>query len=160
MIRRPPRSTLFPYTTLFRSFVVPEGVSDERALFASDAVSTGWMGADLAGTGPGDVVAVWGAGGVGQMAARAAMLLGAERVYVIDRLPERLAQVREHVGAETIDYSRTDVLAELREVTGGRGPVGCIEADGMGAHSSRNQGGDDQVEPQLWLQDRGPSPAL
>src|SRR3712207_9435580 len=97
MIRRPPRSTLFPYTTLFRS-------------------------ADLAGTKPGDVVAVWGAGGVGQMAARAAMLLGAERVYVIDRLPERLAQVREHVGAETIDYSQTDVLAELREVTRGPGP--------------------------------------
>src|SRR3712207_8342822 len=105
MIRRPPRSTLFPYTTLFRS-------------------------ADLAGTRPGDVVAVWGAGGVGQMAARAAMLLGAERVYVIDRLSERLAQVREHVGAETIDYSRTDVLAELREVTGGRGPDVCIEAVG------------------------------
>ena len=58
------------------AFRVPDGVSDERALFASDAGPTGWMGADLGGVRPGDVVAVWGAGAVGQMAARAAMLLG------------------------------------------------------------------------------------
>ena len=71
------------------AFTVPESVSDERALFASDAAPTGWMGADLGGVGPGSTVAVWGAGGVGQMAARASLLLGAERVVVIDRLPER-----------------------------------------------------------------------
>ncbi|GAA3285558.1 hypothetical protein GCM10020218_045680 [Dactylosporangium vinaceum] len=66
-------------------FTVPDGVSDERALFASDSAATGWMGADLGGVQPGDVVAVWGAGAVGQMAARAALLLGAEQVIVIDR---------------------------------------------------------------------------
>jgi threonine dehydrogenase-like Zn-dependent dehydrogenase len=65
------------------AFAVPESVSDEQALFASDSASTGWMGADLGGVRPGDVVAVWGAGAVGQMAAPAAMLLGAERVVVI-----------------------------------------------------------------------------
>ena len=139
------------------AFVVPEEVGDTRALFASDAVSTGWMGADLAGTGPGDVVAVWGAGAVGQMAARAAMLLGAEQVVVIDRIPERLAQVRQHVGAETIDYTSTDVLADLRERTGGRGPDVCIEAVGMEAHSPGVHGVYDQVKQQLRLQTDRPS---
>jgi threonine dehydrogenase-like Zn-dependent dehydrogenase len=91
------------------------------------------------------------------MAARAAMLLGAEKVFVIDRLPERLAQVRQHVGAETIDYSTTDVLAELREQTGGRGPDVCIEAVGMEAHSSGVQGAYDQVKQQLRLQTDRPT---
>ena len=77
---------------------------------------TAWTGADLAGITPGDTVAVWGAGGVGQMAARAAMLLGAEQVVVIDRLPERLEQVRRHVGAETLDYTRDSVVEELKEL--------------------------------------------
>ncbi|MGY1837727.1 MULTISPECIES: zinc-dependent alcohol dehydrogenase [unclassified Modestobacter] len=139
------------------TFVVPEGVDDIRALFASDAASTGWTGADLAGTRPGDVVAVWGAGGVGQMAARAAMLMGAAQVVVIDRVPERLAQVREHVGAEVIDYSTTDVLAELRERTGGRGPDVCIEAVGMEAHSPGAPGVYDQVKQQLRLQTGRPT---
>jgi threonine dehydrogenase-like Zn-dependent dehydrogenase len=139
------------------SFLIPEEVSDLRALFASDAVSTGWMGADLAGTTPGDTVAVWGAGAVGQMAARAAMLLGAADVVVIDRLPERLAQVSEHVGAGTIDYTQTDVLAELRERTGGRGPDVCIEAVGMEAHSPGVHGVYDQVKQQLRLQTDRPS---
>src|SRR3712207_7242897 len=113
------------------------------------------MGADLAGTKPGDTVAVWGAGGVGQMAARAAMLLGAEQVVVIDRLPERLEQVRRYVGAEVVDYSTTDVMAELRERTGGRGPDVCIEAVGMEAHSTGVQGAYDQLKQQLRLQKIG-----
>ena len=139
-------------------FLVPDGVSDTRALFASDSVTTGWTGAHLGGTKPGDVVAVWGAGAVGQMAARAAMLLGAEQVVVIDRLPERLAQVRQHIGAEAVDYSTTDVVAELRERTGGRGPDVCIEAVGMEAHSTGLQGAYDQVKQQLRLQtDRPPA---
>jgi threonine dehydrogenase-like Zn-dependent dehydrogenase len=139
------------------TFVIPDEVSDLRALFASDAVSTGWMGADLGGTQRGDVVAVWGAGAVGQMAARAAMLLDADKVFVVDRIPERLAQVRQHVGAEVIDYSSTDVVAELREQTGGRGPDVCIEAVGMEAHSPGSHGVYDQVKQQLRLQTDRPS---
>jgi threonine dehydrogenase-like Zn-dependent dehydrogenase len=134
------------------TFVVPDGVSDRRALFASDAAPTGWTGAHLAGTQPGDIVAVWGAGGVGQMAARAAILLGAEQVVVIDRLPERLAQVRQHIGAETINYEETDLEADLRERTGGRGPDVCIEAVGMEAHSPGPQYIYDQVKQQLRMQ--------
>ncbi|MCO5997831.1 zinc-dependent alcohol dehydrogenase [Actinoallomurus rhizosphaericola] len=139
------------------AFTVPDAVDDLTALFASDAVPTGWMGADLGGVGPGDVVAVWGSGGVGQMAARAATLLGAERVIVIDRLPERLAQAEEHLGVETIDYTATDVGAELRARTGGRGPDVCIEAVGMEAHDTGVQHLYDQAKQQLRLQTDRPA---
>ncbi|WP_285062128.1 zinc-dependent alcohol dehydrogenase [Frigoribacterium sp. ME-P-080] len=139
------------------AFPVPDGVSDEAALFASDAAPTGWTGADLAGITPGDTVAVWGAGGVGQMAARAAMLLGAEQVVVIDQLPERLDQVRQHVGAEILDFAQDDVLAELKERTGGRGPDVCIEAVGMEADGTGAQHLYDQVKQQLRLQTDRPT---
>ncbi|WP_119727564.1 zinc-dependent alcohol dehydrogenase [Thermomonospora amylolytica] len=141
----------------YGAFTVPDGVDDLSALFASDAAPTGWMGAHLGGVGPGDVVAVWGCGAVGQMAARAAMLLGAERVISIDRFPERLAMTREHVGSETIDYTTTDVGAELRERTGGRGPDVCIEAVGMEAHSTGIEYAYDQVKQQMRMQTDRPT---
>jgi threonine dehydrogenase-like Zn-dependent dehydrogenase len=139
------------------AFPVPDAVTDERALFASDAASTGWMGAELGGVKPGDVVAVWGAGGVGQMAARAAILLGADRVVVIDRYENRLHQTEKFVGAETLNYERTDVAAELRELSGGRGPDVCIEAVGMEAHTPGPQQAYDQAKQQLRLQTDRPS---
>ena len=139
------------------AFPVPGEVSNTRALFASDAAPTGWMSADLGGVGPGDVVAVWGAGGVGQMAARAAMLLGAERVVVIDRYPERLEQVTRHIGAEVLDYTADEVLPALRELSGGRGPDVCIEAVGMEAHSNRPDYLYDQVKQQLRMQTDRPT---
>jgi threonine dehydrogenase-like Zn-dependent dehydrogenase len=139
------------------AFPVPDGVSDTAAVFASDAAPTAWTGADLAGITPGDTVAVWGAGGVGQMAARAAMLLGAEQVVVIDRLPERLQQVHQHIGAETLDYTKDEVVAELKERTGGRGPDVCIEAVGMEAHSTGPDYLYDQVKQQLRLQTDRPT---
>jgi threonine dehydrogenase-like Zn-dependent dehydrogenase len=139
------------------AFAVPDGVSDERALFASDSAATGWMGADLGGVRPGDVVAVWGAGAVGQMAARAAILLGAARVICIDRYDYRLAQVERHVGAETLNYERTDIGAELLEHTGGRGPDVCIEAVGMEAHTPGAQHAYDMVKQQLRLETDRPA---
>ena len=142
------------------AFPVPDEVSEEDAVFASDAAPTGWMGAHLGGVGPGDVVAVWGAGGVGQMAARAAILLGAERVIQIDRYPERLEMAERHIGSEPINYEHTHVEAELRERTGGRGPDVCIDAVGMEAHSIRLGGVEylyDKAKQQLRLQtDRPP----
>jgi threonine dehydrogenase-like Zn-dependent dehydrogenase len=110
------------------------------------------MGADLGNVQPGDVVAVWGCGAVGQMAARAAMLLGAERVVVIDRFDYRLQMAERHVGAETLNYERTNVDAELREITGGRGPDVCIEAIGLEAHSPGPQFSYDWVKQQAYLQ--------
>ncbi|WP_214411655.1 zinc-dependent alcohol dehydrogenase [Sphaerisporangium fuscum] len=143
-----------PYVD-YGAFAVPHGVDDMNALFASDSAPTGWMGADLGGVRPGDVVAVWGCGAVGQMAARASTLLGAARVIAIDRYPERMAMTERHVGAETIDYTRTDVVAELKERTGGRGPDVCIEAVGLEADSPGPQKVYDKAKQRMGLeQDR------
>jgi threonine dehydrogenase-like Zn-dependent dehydrogenase len=139
------------------AFTIPDEVADERALFASDSAATGWMGADLGGVRPGDVVAVWGAGAVGQMAARAAALLGADRVIVIDRYDYRLDQAQKHAGAETLNYERDDVSGELRERSGGRGPDVCIEAVGMEAHTPGPQFAYDQLKQQLRLQTDRPA---
>ncbi|QLY34490.1 glutathione-dependent formaldehyde dehydrogenase [Nocardia huaxiensis] len=118
-------------------FPVPENVTDEQALFLSDAVPTGLMGAEFCDISPGDTVAVWGSGGVGLMAGHAAHLLGAERVIMIDRRPERLALAHKQFGAETIDYTAVDsVLDTLRDRTGGRGPDACVDAVGMEGHGT------------------------
>lgn len=138
-------------------FPVPDEVSTLRALFASDAAPTGWMGADLGGVGPGDVVAVWGAGAVGQMAARAAMLLGAERVVVVDPLAYRRDQVTEHIGAEVLDPGETNVQDGLRELSGGRGPDVCIEAVGMEAGGGGAAAAYDWAKQQLRLQTGRPT---
>jgi threonine dehydrogenase-like Zn-dependent dehydrogenase len=69
------------------------------------------------------------------MAARAAQLLGAERVILIDRFDYRLEMAERELGAEVVNYERADVDGELRERTGGRGPDVCIEAIGMEAHT-------------------------
>jgi len=117
-------------------FAVPDFVTDEQALFMSDAVPTGYMGADFCDIAAGDTVAVWGAGGVGLMAARSALLHGAGKVISIDRIPERLT-LAERLGAETIDYSAEDSVEDLlREATGGRGPDAVIDAVGMEGHGT------------------------
>ncbi|SBT45588.1 alcohol dehydrogenase catalytic domain-containing protein [Micromonospora auratinigra] len=115
------------------AFTVPDAVSDDRAVFASDAAPTGWLGAELGEVAPGDVVAVWGAGAVGQLTAGAALAHGAARVVVVDDRDDRLRMVERHVGAEPLNYRYVDVLAELRERSGGRGPDVCVEAVGMAA---------------------------
>ncbi|WP_306828391.1 zinc-dependent alcohol dehydrogenase [Catenuloplanes nepalensis] len=139
------------------AFTIPDDVDDLRALFASDSAATGWMGADLGGVKPGDVVAVWGAGAVGQMAARASVLLGAERVLIIDRYDNRLDQAAKFAGAEPLNYLRDDTGSALLEATGGRGPDVCIEAVGMEAHTPGPQQAYDQVKQQLRLQTDRPS---
>jgi threonine dehydrogenase-like Zn-dependent dehydrogenase len=114
---------------------VPNGLTDEQVLFLSDIFPTGYMGADMANITPGNVVAVWGCGPVGQFAIASAYLLGAERVYAIDRFPYRLQMAREKCGAITINYEEVESVVEtLTELTGGRGPDACIDAVGMEAH--------------------------
>jgi threonine dehydrogenase-like Zn-dependent dehydrogenase len=113
---------------------IENGFTDEQVLFLSDIFPTGYMGAEMCDLEGGEVVAVWGAGPVGQFAAASAKLLGAERVIVIDRFDYRLAMARRQ-GAETIDYEQVDSVPEaLKELTGGRGPDACIDAVGMEAH--------------------------
>ncbi len=114
-------------------FKVPDSISDEKALFASDAMPTGYMAAENCQLKAGDVVAVWGCGGVGLMAMASARVLGAQRLIAIDRLPERLRLAEEHCGADTINFEEENVLDALREMTGGRGPDACIDAVGMEA---------------------------
>ena len=137
-------------------FVVPEQVSDEQALFVSDAFPTGYMAADLAQIEPGDTVAVWGSGGVGLMAMHSAYLLGAERVIAIDRFPERLELAAKRARAEVINYEQHDVLEALRELTGGRGPDRCIEAVGMEAHGTGAQYAYDRIKQAVRLESDRP----
>jgi threonine dehydrogenase-like Zn-dependent dehydrogenase len=111
---------------------VPDRLTDEQALFLSDIFPTGYMGAEMCDIKPGDTVAVWGCGPVGQFAIRSAFMLGAERVIAIDHMPERM-RMAEAGRAEVISFDEVNVLEALREMTGGRGPDACIDAVGMEA---------------------------
>jgi len=115
---------------------VPQGMPDEKVLFLSDIFPTGYMAAENCNIHPGDVVAVWGCGPVGQFAIQSAYLLGAERVIAIDRIPERLAMARDISKAEIINYEQTDAIDALKAMTGGRGPDSCIDAVGLEAHGT------------------------
>ena len=115
---------------------VPDGLTDEQVLFLSDVFPTGYMAAEACNIQPGDTIAVWGCGAVGQFAIASAYLLGAERVIAIDRFPERLRMAETHGKAEVLNYEDVDVLPTLKEMTGGRGPDACIDAVGMEAHGA------------------------
>jgi len=117
---------------------IPDGIPDEQVLFLSDIFPTGYMAAENAEIAPGDTVAVWGCGPVGQFAIQSAWMLGAGRVIAIDRVPERLAMAREKGRAETVDSTDGHVYDKLQEMTGGRGPDRCIDAVGMEAHGGGN----------------------
>ncbi|WP_394821689.1 zinc-dependent alcohol dehydrogenase [Pendulispora albinea] len=115
--------------------VIESTLTDEQVLFLSDILPTGYMAAENAQIEPGDTVAVWGAGPVGQFSIQCAWMLGAGRVIAIDRVPERLT-LAERVGrAEVIDFSKEHVYERLQEMTDGRGPDRCIDAVGCEAHS-------------------------
>lgn len=113
---------------------VADDLTDDQALFLSDILPTGYMGAEMCDISPGDVVAVWGAGPVGQFAAVSANLLGASQVIVIDQVQYRL-DLAERLGATPLNFAETSVLEELREMTAGRGPDHCIDAVGMEARN-------------------------
>ena len=113
---------------------VPESLTDEQVLFLTDIFPTGYMAAENCNIKPGDTVAVFGCGPVGQFAIRSAWMLGAGRVIAIDREPERLMMAADKGKAETIDYSQDNPVDLLREMTGGMGPDACIDAVGLEAH--------------------------
>ena len=83
--------------------MVPDGIDDDKVLFLSDILPTGWMAAVNCDIEPGDVVAVWGCGPVGLFAIQSALLLGAHRVIAIDHYPRRLALAKQ-LGAEILDF--------------------------------------------------------
>ncbi len=133
---------------------IENDLPDEKVLFLSDIYPTGYQGAENANIQPGDTVAVWGCGPVGLFAIASAYMLGAAKVIAIDRFPERLALARNYCGATTIDYSEDDVtvVEALRDLTGGIGPDGCIDAVGLEAHSSTTVGLYDKVKQALMLE--------
>lgn len=143
-------------------FKIPDHVSDEQALFLTDVFPTGYQAAEQCGLQPGDTVAVWGCGPVGQFAITSAKLLGAERVIAIDDVPERLElAVRAH-GAEPLRPSQvgnTLLLVEaLRDMTHGRGPDACIDAVGMEAHGLGLEGWYDRLKQNLMMATDRPTP--
>jgi threonine dehydrogenase-like Zn-dependent dehydrogenase len=117
-------------------YKVPEALSDEQVLFLSDIFPTGYMAAENCGITPGDTIAVWGCGPVGQFCIASAWMLGAGRVIAIDREPARLMMAAERGKAEVLDLRSVDVIEALAALTGGRGPDACIDAVGMEAHGN------------------------
>ena len=113
--------------------VIPDGIDDDKVLFLSDILPTGWQAAEFAQIEPGDTVAVWGCGPVGLFCVQSAFLMGAERVIAIDHFPRRL-ELAKKFGAETINFEETKTYEALMEMTGGIGPDACIDAVGLEAH--------------------------
>ncbi len=133
------------------SLLVPRSIEDEKVLFLSDIFPTGYMAAENCNIKPGDTVAVWGAGPVGQMAIKSAFLLGAERVIAIDHYEGRLEMARRS-GAETINFNEEDELFdELKYRTGGCGPDSCIDAVGLEAHGHSFVASMDRVKAAVGL---------
>ncbi|HKY07120.1 MAG TPA: zinc-dependent alcohol dehydrogenase [Candidatus Binatia bacterium] len=136
---------------------IPDGIPDEKVLFLSDIFPTGYMAAENCNIQPGDTIAVWGCGPVGQFAIASAALLGAERIIAIDRFPERLRMASEKANAtDIINYEETDVYDTLMEMTGGMGPDACIDAVGMEAHTTGFIGAYDRIKQATMLESDRP----
>jgi threonine dehydrogenase-like Zn-dependent dehydrogenase len=112
---------------------IEHDLTDEQVLFLSDIFPTGWQAAVQCDIEPTDTVAIWGAGPVGQMAIRSALLLGAKQVICIDRIPERLVMA-EAGGAITLNFETESVIERLDDLTNGKGPEKCIDCVGLEAH--------------------------
>jgi threonine dehydrogenase-like Zn-dependent dehydrogenase len=114
----------------FNLLKVPESLSDEKVLFLSDIVCTGWQANELGNVSKGHIVAVWGCGAVGLMAQAWAKFRGAAKIIAIDNDPHRLKMARRKIGSYTINFDKADVLEALRELVPG-GPDVVIEAAGF-----------------------------
>src|SRR3954467_15047651 len=124
-----------PYADCTHIKVPPNNLTDDQLLFLGDIFPTGWQAIVQSELQPGETVAIWGAGPVGQMCIRSAVLLGAGKVICIDRVPERLSMAKAG-GAIPINLEQESVIERLKDLTHGRGPERCIDAVGMEAHAS------------------------
>jgi threonine dehydrogenase-like Zn-dependent dehydrogenase len=137
----------------FGPLKLPAELTDEQVLFLSDILPTAYMGAEFCEITPRKVIAVWGAGPVGQLAVACARLLGAEKVIAIDRVPYRLKMAVEKAGAtDVINYEDSNVQEVLRDMTAGRGPDACIDCVGLEAHGHGLQYAHDNVKQKLKIQ--------
>jgi len=130
--------------------VIPDGIDDDKVLFLSDILPTGWMAAENADIEPGDTVAVWGCGPVGLFAIQSAMLMGANRIIAIDHFPNRL-ELAAKFGAETINFNDVKVYDALMEMTGGIGPDAVIDSVGLEAHGLFVDNVVDQIKVSTFL---------
>lgn len=130
---------------------IPDGLTDEQVVFLTDIFPTGYMAAENCDIQPGHIVAIWGCGPVGQFAIRSALMLGAERVIAIDRVPERL-QMAKDGGAEVLNFEEVDAGEALKEMTGGRGPDAVMDAVGMEAHGMGLEGFYDKAKQAVRLE--------
>ena len=117
-------------------FKVPESLTDEQVVFLTDIFPTGYMAAENCQIEPGDTVAIWGCGPVGQFAIKSALMLGAEQVIAIDSVPERLALAAKDPRVKTINFMDENLDAQIQDLTGGRGPDSCMDAVGLEAHGT------------------------
>ena len=136
---------------------IPDGIPDEKVLFLSDILPTGYMAAENCDIKRGDTIAIWGCGPVGQMAIKSAWLLGAERVIAIDAVPDRLRMAMDVNRAETINYEEQDVFDTLKTMTGGRGPDACIDAVGLESHGATFDAYLDAAKTSMFLATDRPS---
>ncbi len=136
---------------------VPDGITDDQAVFLTDIFPTGYMAAENCDIQQGDTVAVWGCGPVGQFAIRSAFMLGADKVIAIDDVPERLS-LAQAGGAETLNFRLVkDIVGVIKDMTGGRGADATIEAVGMEAHGTGIMATVDRVKHNLKLQTDRPT---
>jgi threonine dehydrogenase-like Zn-dependent dehydrogenase len=117
---------------------LPDHITNEQAILLSDIFPSGYFGAELAEVKPGDVVAVFGCGPVGQFAIMSAFLLGAGRVFAVDNVPERLEIARSQ-GAEAVNFDSVDPVHAILDLTRGIGPDRVIEAVGVDAQSPHDE---------------------
>jgi threonine dehydrogenase-like Zn-dependent dehydrogenase len=112
---------------------VPDNLTDEQVLFLTDIFPTGYTGVDWGEVKGGEVVAIFGAGPVGIMAAKSAWLRGAGRVIIVDPLQYRLDKAKQAANCETIlwDNGVKDVVEQIRSMSNGRGADVCIDAVGF-----------------------------
>lgn len=139
-----------PYSDVGPLVIPDDSIEDDKVLFLSDILPTGWMAAENAEIEPGDTVAIWGCGPVGLFAVQSAFLMGAERVIAIDHFPHRLELAR-GFGAETINYEESKVYEALQDMTGGIGPDACIDCVGMEAHGAFADNILDQIKVSTFL---------
>ena len=144
-----------PYSDVGPFAIPDDSIEDEKVLFMTDILPTGWMAAENCEIEPGDTVAVWGCGPVGLFAVQSAFLMGAERVIAIDHFPQRLELARKF-GAETINFEQTKVYEALQDMTGGIGPDATIDCVGLEAHGAYMDNIIDQIKVSTFLgTDRG-----
>ncbi len=116
---------------------VPEGMTDEQALFLTDILPTGWQAIDYCDLKGGESVAIWGAGPVGLFAIKSAAVMKAEIIISIETVPERIALARIAGATDIIDPSKEDVMERIKEITGGQGAdcvVDCVGMEAAGHH--------------------------